>query len=281
MTIAIVPNTEKHNCFTFISMIYEKLIKLGAKIIACDCLKQHLETLTSIQFVEFDLLFVECDLVIAVGGDGTIIRAAKKAALHSKPVLGINIGRLGFMAGLEIHELDELDKLFSGEYFVDHRMLLRVSINDASFYALNDAVVSKGELSRTIDLKVELNDKTAAAYRGDGVIISTPTGSTAYSLSAGGPVVDPSMSCLILTPICPHSLFSRSIMFSENANLKVMAAGCQQSEMYVTIDGEQGLPLVYGDAVLIRKSRINVSLIRLKTQEFYEILNEKLLDRRL
>lgn len=177
-----------------------------------------------------DALIRESDVTVALGGDGTIIHTAKRAAICGRAVLGINGGRLGFMAGLEADELERLSALIRGEYTVEKRMLLDIVVQTGEgggtrYSALNEAVVSRGSLSRMIELEVSNRGERVARYRADGVIVATPTGSTAYSLSAGGPVIDPALRCLLLTPVCPHSLHSRSYLFDEDAVLAVRPAG--------------------------------------------------------
>ena len=154
------------------------------------------------------------DMAVAVGGDGTIVHVAKAAAQADCPILGINGGCLGFLAGVERNELDELSRLLKGDYIEEPRALLQVSVQRGSqqqtYYAMNEAVISRGGLSQLLDLRVTSDGRDVLRCRGDGVIIATPTGSTAYSLSAGGPIVDPAVDCMVLTPICPHTVASRA-----------------------------------------------------------------------
>ena len=236
-----------------------------------------------ILFGEFFSLLEQADYCVAVGGDGTIIHMAKHAAMASKPVLGINLGRLGFLATMEMDQLSLLEKLFTGEYDVEERMMLKVTLqrenNTQSWLALNDAVVSKGSLSRMIEFSISNRDKPVGAYRADGIIAATPTGSTAYSLSAGGPIIDPRISCIELTPISSHSLFSRSIMFREDSKLYLSPSGTDEQKMYLTVDGEESVPIYRTDVLTIEKSELSVRLINLTGKAFYEVINEKLLCR--
>ena len=164
-----------------------------------------------------------CDMVLTIGGDGTIIHAARKSAPLDKPLLGINTGRLGFVAELEPNELDMLQRIAEGNYSVEKRMMLKVTCKNNDFYAMNDAVISRGSLSRLIDIDVSLAEDRGyiCSYRADGLIVSTPTGSSAYSLAAGGPVVEPTMKCIVMTPVCSHSLFARPVVFSHHSRLAV------------------------------------------------------------
>lgn len=280
MKIAIIPNTDKLGTFTLVPPICQRLTSLGAETLMERKYRNKFPSL-GLQFMPSTEMFAECDVVIALGGDGTIIHAAKRAAMFNKAVLGINVGRLGFMAGLEVNELSNLSRLMEGDYSIDQRMMLEVGISsgDEVFYALNDAVVTKNALSRIVDLSIQIDGDAVAKYRADGIILATPTGSTAYSLSAGGPVVDPQMRCMLMTPICPHSLFARSIMFSEDSRLSITTHCAPGTSTFLTVDGEHGRSLHSDDVVTIRKAELSASLIRLKPQAFYQVLHEKLVDR--
>ena len=227
---------------------------------------------------------IDCDVVIPVGGDGTIIHAARQAAEKGKPVLGINVGRLGYVAGLEVDELDRLRDLVQGNYSIENRMMLTISLvreGKRVFYrALNDIVIARGSLSRILDFSVSLNGNNICSYRADGLIFSTPTGSTAYSLAAGGPVIDPSMQCILLTPICPHALFTRTVVFNPDASLSVHARPNTDSEIFLTVDGENSVQIQPGEMMSVRRSSLSVGLIQLKKRDFYEVVTEKLAGRR-
>lgn len=222
----------------------------------------------------------DVDVVVVIGGDGTIVHMAKNAAKRGLPVLGINSGKLGFLAGMEMNETESLKVLFSGEYDVEERLLLDVVLDDKkeSYLAMNEAVISRGGLSRLVDLTVESEDGDKLQYRGDGVMIATPTGSTAYSLSAGGPVVDPKVSCLLLTPVCPHSLYARSYVMSADTTLSVKAAS-PQVDTFLTVDGEIEIPLPAGSTVIVKRSAYKARMIRFQSGSFYDILDRKLISR--
>ena len=286
MKIAILPNLNKENAHMHTVRIIKRLLELQADILMYAKYKDFFNFDKILFYDDFYKMVACCDVVITIGGDGTIIHAAKHAAIANKPLLGINLGRIGFVAGLEIDELDRLQQLITGNYKLEKRMMLAVTINaddkKEKIYALNDVVISRGSLSRIIDLNVCFNDNKICGYRADGLIISTPTGSTAYSLSAGGPVIEPLMRCMLLTPICSHSLFSRSVLFGEDAKLSVQAASRDDdNEVFLTIDGETSIQLNTGDSIDITIADIDVNLIKLKDKDFYEILNEKLSERRM
>lgn len=222
-----------------------------------------------------------CDVIIALGGDGTILRAAKQGAEQSKPVLGINLGHLGFMSGLERAELDFLRCLPAGEYTLDERMMLDVEVLDTNgnvrekCNALNDAVLSRGSLSQIVSMTVELEGNSRIEYRADGLIFATPTGSTAYSLSAGGPVVDSSIDCIVMTPICAHSLLARPIIFAPDTALCASGEVTRWRRLYLTVDGQEPVELEQGERVRITRSDVKATLIRIRNEKFYDILKTK------
>ncbi len=226
-------------------------------------------------------ILASCDMAVVLGGDGSMIHIAKNAAAFGVPVLGVNGGNVGFMAGLEMNQLDRLPRLLEGRYKIEPRMMLQVTVTrpheTLTFTALNEAVVSHGSLSRLIAMEVSSEEKPVTTYRADGVIVATPTGSTAYSLSAGGPVVDPELSCMLLTPICPHAMHTRPLLFSDTVSLTIKAG----SPAYLTVDSEQAVPLSTDDVVTVRRHATDARLISLKEEyAFYDILTQKLIDRR-
>ena len=231
-----------------------------------------------------DNLYEFVDVIIAIGGDGSFIHTAKTAALHKKPVLCINAGNLAFLAGLEGNELQFLEKLISGQYTTDKRLLLEVTAkteNKCEFlgYCLNDVVVARGKDIKLVDLDVFCDERKINSYRADGVIISTPTGSTAYSWSAGGPVIDPNLQCIMLTPICTHSPLNRSLVFDDKSCLTVKSSNNISQEISVSTDGETTVVLSNNTEINISKSNFYAEFIRIKSEEFFDILNSKLTQR--
>ena len=231
-----------------------------------------------------DNFYSAVDVVIAIGGDGSFIHTAKTAALHKKPVLCINAGNLAFLAGLEGNELQLIEKLITGEFTTDKRLLLEVTAktnNDCKFmgYCLNDVVVARGKDIRLVDLDVFCDDRKINSYRADGVIISTPTGSTAYSWSAGSPVIDPNLQCIMLTPICTHSPLNRSLVFNDKSCLTVRTTYNLNQEISVSTDGENTVVLPSNTEINISKSELYAEFIRIKSDEFFDILNSKLTQR--
>lgn len=230
-------------------------------------------------------LFRICDIAITVGGDGTIIHAAKYAARFDKPLIGVNVGRLGFAADIEIDGISELTRILDGNYSVEERVLFDVEVikNGVSknYLAVNDAVIARGQLSKIIDLQVTLDDEEIAKYRADGLLFSTPTGSTAYSLSAGGPIIAPQLDCILMTPVCPHSLFSRSVIFDGNSVLTVSVKIPCECCCVLTIDGEKNVDILADDIVKIRKSDLKLKFVSINKRNFYRKLNEKLKEREI
>ncbi len=232
-----------------------------------------------------DKIYEFVDVIIAIGGDGSFIHTAKETAVHKKPVLCINAGNLAFLAGLEGNELSLLEKLISGDFTTDKRMMLEVSLKENENekllgYCLNDVAIARGSEIKLVDLDVFCNDRKINNYRADGVVVSTPTGSTAYSWSAGGPVIDPDLQCIMLTPICTHSPLNRSLVFNENSIIRVKPINNNQ-KVCVSTDGEKSIELSQNSEIIISKSDYYAEFIRIKSDEFFDILNSKLSQRRI
>ncbi len=227
-----------------------------------------------------DDVFSVCDILMVVGGDGTIIHTAKKAALYNKPVLGINTGRIGYLASAKGEELQLISKILTGEYTIDERIMLSVSVeshNDKKEYlAFNDAVVCKGSLSRMIDIDLELDDHTLR-YRADGLIISTPTGSTAYSLSAGGPLLDPRLDSVLLTPICPYTYLNKAMVIPADTKMCISVDTAGDKEAFLTVDGEVAVRILGDDKIKIQSSDTAVKLVCLKSESIFQRLEAKIL----
>lgn len=235
----------------------------------------------SVQRVNRSVLTRETDLVIVLGGDGSILAASRSCSAAGVPILGINLGRLGYMSELEADELSQLSKLFTGEYTVQSRSMLDVSIKRANgalqgrCVALNDAVVT-GSIAKMIEFELWERDEIVTSYRADGLIVATPTGSTAYSLSAGGPVIDPRTDCICVTPVCPHSLTAKPMVFAGDAKLGIKNIHVRDKKLLLTVDGKMTYDLYRGDVVHIEKSVTETKLIRFCSQGFYNTLRQKM-----
>ena len=283
--IALIPNLTKNGAYEE-SLKAIRLLKLfGGKILMTADLSEKYSDNDIAFFESHEVLIQKCDAVVTIGGDGTIIHAAKHAANFEKPLLGINMGRLGFVAELEPNELPMLERLFSGDYNVEKRQMLKVTLKSKSgsksFFALNDAVISRGSMTKIIDLDVWLKKSYICHYCADGLIVATPTGSSAYALSAGGPVIEPSMSCILMTPICSHSLFSRPVLFNPSSEILVNAASREDTDLTLTIDGETTIPITADDTVVTTTAEIYAELIVLKDKTFYRVLSDKFTERGL
>jgi NAD+ kinase len=272
--------------------------KLTAAVSVADKLSQYVETVyipssfkdrimrahlhrKYFSYISIDEIYEGSDLVIGIGGDGVMLEAARRATPASIPILGINMGRVGYMTELEMTELDMLENIFKGDYYLDERAMLRVEIKANSgntkftAYALNEAVVANGSAARIIDLQLSDNGRLVSEYRADGLVIATPTGSTAYSLSAGGPIIDPKLSCFCVTPICPHSLIARPLIFPDSAVLEVKNVCVREKVLHLTVDGRATFDLYFGDTAIITKSALKAKLLRIKNDDFYSKIRMK------
>jgi len=221
------------------------------------------------------------DLIMVLGGDGTLISVARQVGDLRIPILGINLGSLGFLTEVTLDELyPVLEEVIHGQYSVSQRIMLEAKVlregkPAGRFRVLNDVVINKGTLARIIDMKAFVNDDYLTTFRADGLIISTPTGSTAYNLAAGGPIVYPGLQCLVVSPICPHMLTNRPIIVSDNATVRIEVRSHDEEVMF-TADGQVGMPLRGGDVVEIRKSPSCTLLVKSPTKNYFEVLRTKL-----
>ena len=233
-----------------------------------------------LRFSRLDREIHRTDAVICFGGDGTILHMSKAATRAGVPILGINIGTMGFMAELESAEMEQLKRLAIDDYQIDSRMMLDVTVyrdRDIIFHdiCLNDVVVTKGAVARIVHLTVDCDGVQVLECGGDGVIIATPTGSTAYSLSAGGPIVEPEADNILITPICAHDVMSRCIVASGKRIVTVGLSQNARRNAFLSVDGGKTLRLNMGDTVTVKKSNLETRLIRLKDRSFYDVVNMK------
>lgn len=233
-----------------------------------------------LHFSRLDRELGNTELVICFGGDGTILHMAKAATRRGVPILGVNIGTMGFMAELESTELDQLARLAKDDYRIDSRMMLDVTVQrdrDILFHdiCLNDVVVTKGAVARIVHLQVCCDGIQAMECGGDGVIVATPTGSTAYSVSAGGPIVEPEAKAILITPICPHEMGSRSIVASEKRVITLGLSRNARRNAFLSVDGGKAVRLNMGDVATVKKSALETRLIRLNDRSFYDVVNTK------
>ncbi len=234
-----------------------------------------------VEAVEPEKLASTVDLILVLGGDGTMIATARLMGDQEIPVLGVNYGGLGYLAEFRIEELyTALEAILSGNYRLDQRVMLAVELFRGSSSVtnnrvLNDVVINKSALARIIEIEAYLNQQFVNAFRADGLIISTPTGSTAYNLSAGGPVVFPSMNAVVITPICPFTLSNRPIVVPDDAVIELHLK-TEQEDVALTLDGQVGFPLKIEDRVVIRKSRTTFNLVQPMNRNYFDVLRDKL-----
>lgn len=234
-----------------------------------------------VEYNNLEELAKNIELAITLGGDGTLLNVARKLAPYEIPVLGINLGHLGFLTEIEVPDLfSDLELLKRGKFYIDKRMMVEAKVFREekfvkNFLALNDVVVTKGPFARLIRLKTSVNDAYVDTFNADGLIIATPTGSTAYSLSAGGPLVAPNVEVLILTPICPHTLQNRSMIISPHDSVTIQVVA-EHQEIMLTVDGQLGYRLQPYDKVVVKKSKHYTKLVRIKSRSFYDVLRKKL-----
>lgn len=280
--IVLTPNPYRDKNFQTVRSALQILKNAGAQTRLCLPFEvdRGYELPKDLRFSRLERELPNAELVICFGGDGTILHMAKSAAKRGVPVLGVNIGTMGFIAELESSELDKLANLVRGEYTLESRMMLDVTVQreqDILFHdiCLNDVVVTKGTVARIVHLAVKCDGTTAMEMGGDGVILATPTGSTAYSLSAGGPLVEPEAQNIVITPICPHDMGSRCIMASDKRTITVEMARNARRNAYLSVDGGKAIRLNMGDVVTVKKSQIVTKLVRLNQRSFYDVVNVK------
>jgi NAD+ kinase len=280
--ILLTPNPYRDKDFNTVRNAMQVLKDAGADVKLClpFDVDRSFELPKDLHFIRMEREIQNADAVICFGGDGTILHMAKTATRYGVPILGVNIGTMGFMAELESSELSQLERLAQGDFAVDRRMMLDVTVRrdrDIIFHelCLNDAVITKGAVARIVHLSVKCDGVEAMECGGDGVVVATPTGSTAYSLSAGGPIVEPDAKNILITPICAHDMGSRCIVASVNRHITVELTRNARRNAFLSVDGGKALKLNMGDVVHIRSSEKEIKLIRLKNRSFYDVINAK------
>ncbi|MGN0584593.1 MAG: NAD(+)/NADH kinase [Ruminococcus sp.] len=281
MKAVIFPNLQKVNALSCARNACDALSGNGFEVIADPSHRALFYDKPFVKYVPFEESVKEADFAVAIGGDGTILRCARALVGYDTKLLGINTGTLGFMASIEPSQLHELERLSTGDYRVSKRMMLCGELTDEKGYvfqhfnALNDIVLGR-QFARVIDFSVYRNEVLLGQYRADGAIFSTPTGSTAYALSAGGSVIEPEFSCIGFTLICPHSLASRPILFSPESRLCVRLSARDGSEVYISSDGETPVPFDTGSHLTIYRSEHTIQLVDLSGNTFFDSLNRKI-----
>ena len=278
--VILCPNPYRDNDLEVAKQSKELLEQMGFETVVCLPFQREGYDELGMPIRPLQQEIKSADLLLAFGGDGTILHLARTVALNNVPVLGINLGSLGFMSELEPEELDRLKDLANWDFTVESRMMLDVTVirDGRSVYnniALNDAVISKGSIARVVRLEIFTEEGFLTRVGGDGVIVSTPTGSTGYSMAAGGSIVEPTAQNLLLTPICPHSMRSTAYVLAPDHVITVEAADANRKFVYLSVDGGKAFSLKNGDKVRVSKSRHTTKLVRLSKKSFCEILDKK------
>lgn len=280
--VILAPNPYRDRNFSTVRAAMQVLREAGVQTRLCLPFEidRSYELPRDLRFSRLDRELPNAEMVICFGGDGTILHMAKAATRKNIPILGVNIGTMGFMAELESTELGGLATIAAGNYTLDSRMMLDVTIQrdrDILFHdiCLNDVAVTKGNAARIVHLNVKCDGVSAIECGGDGVIVATPTGSTAYSLSAGGPIVEPDARNILITPICAHDVASRSIVASDKRVITVSLSPNARRCAYLSVDGGKSFRLNMSDTAIIKRSHLESRLVRLKDRSFYDVINAK------
>lgn len=280
--VILTPNPYRDKDFQTVRRAMQILTDAGIEVRLCLPFEvdRSFELPKDLRFSRMDREIHEADLIICFGGDGTILHMSKAATRAGIPILGVNIGTMGFIAELESSELEQLKRLATGEYTIDSRMMLDVTVQrdrDIIFHdiCLNDVAITKGAIARIVHLALSCDGVQAMECGGDGMIIATPTGSTAYSLSAGGPIVEPEAHSILVTPICAHDVRSRCMVTSDKRVITVRLAANARRNAFLSVDGGKAVKLNMGDVTTIKKSPFETRLVRLKERSFYDIVDLK------
>lgn len=280
--VILTPNPYRDRNFSTVRSAMQILKDSGVRVSLCLPFEvdRGFELPKDLRFSRLDRELPNADAIVCFGGDGTILHTAKAATRRNIPILGVNIGTMGFLAELESSEIASLSQLASGAYKLDPRMMLDVTIQrdrDIIFHdiCLNDVAITKGAVARIVYLSVECDGVQALSCGSDGIIVSTPSGSTAYNLSAGGPIVEPDARNMIITPICAHDMVSRCIVTSDRRVITVRMTQNARRNAFVSVDGGKAVRLNLGDTVTIRRSKLETKLIKLNDRSFYDVVNAK------
>ncbi|MBQ9757220.1 MAG: NAD(+)/NADH kinase [Clostridia bacterium] len=280
--IALFVNRDRDTHLVTTKEVISLLKKYNKNIVLDESLKAHVCAEDGVTFVCGDEMFEKCDLVIALGGDGTILKIVNQAAEYNVPIAGINLGHLGFLTQAEKDDLSNLVKILEGEFSVEHRMMLDARVKKGkevleTFSALNDIII-RGDQAKMISLTAEVNKTEASRYLADGIIIATSTGSTAYSLSCGGPIVHKGLDCMIMTPICPHTMKSRCIVIPPEFSVAVRFDASYCSEVDLKVDGISAKHLGKDEYIEVVRSEKRVPLVNVNSRGYFDVISQKLSD---
>lgn len=279
--IAIFAKVHDPRCLDVAEELTEWLASRGVTAVVEDHLSQRLRRPSVATSGKSSEIARDADLVVVLGGDGTLIAAARLVGDHALPILGVNLGSLGFLTEITLDELyPSVERCLLGDYEVSERMMLLASIEREGevvelHRVLNDVVINKGALARIVDMEASVNGRYLTTFKADGLIVSTPTGSTGYSLSANGPIIHPALECISITPICPHTLTNRPLVMAGDASISI-AIDSQDEAVFLTLDGQVGVKLIRGDLVQIRKAPHATRLVQSRSKDYFEVLRTKL-----
>lgn len=282
----IWPNTGKEGMALAVRQAADVIREFGAEVILAErALELGIDT-AGFHVYTVQRAMIEADFIVVLGGDGTILAMAHHAAPHHVPIFGVNMGHVGFMTEVEFPELRMIQRVFEGKYTIDDRMMLDVDVFREGklayrAMALNEAIIKTGSIFRISLLDIFCDGEQVCSLHGDGVIVATPTGSTAYSLAAGGPIIEPSAENISVVPICPHEVNAKSYIYSPHREISIAPRFFNDASIFVSCDGRRGFELQDGDRVCIRKAPFSTHLLRVKGNSFYSLLNEKLTVRRM
>ena len=284
MNIGIISNLDKDKDQSITKSIISWLEERNIEVFFDEKISSELALVKDNYCDEY--IFKSSDIIIVLGGDGTLLNVARQASCNGVPLFGINLGHLGFLTETEVEDMyTSLEELIRGEYTIEKRMMLEAyirnnNITTKDFIALNDIVVAKGNFSRLLTYSIFINENFVDEYSGDGIIVCSPTGSTAYSLSAGGPIVAPDVEVLLITPVCSHTLHSRSILVSNKDLVKIVMDESCKTDVILTVDGQTGVKINPGDIVTVKQSLYYANLIKLNHRSFFDVLRAKMSERR-
>ena len=278
MKVFIYPNFDKKNAFSCAMSVCDILLDAGVELFADE---KYIDEFSSknVSLSKLSDIISACDMVIAIGGDGTIIKAVAAVSPYGKAVLGINSGRLGFLAAIEHSQLNLLKNVIDGNYFIEEHTMMKIRhksgeiINE--YTAVNDVVIFRKD-TKLGDFSLYTNDRLINEIRADGIIFSTPTGSTAHALSAGGAIIEPDTDCIEFVPICSHSLFARPIIFSASNDISVFHSS-KLEDVYFTVDGGKNVQFLKTDELVVSKSEIKMKLVQIEGNCFFNTVNKKLM----
>lgn len=279
MYVGLISNQDKDKNLEYTKEMTKFILSKNITPILFDDFKKYIH-LDGVMFSEKEFLYQNSEFIIILGGDGTILRWSEQIAKHNKNIIGINKGHLGYLTDVDKdYAFSAIESVINKDFRTEKRMMLEVIVNGNSYLALNEANVSSGNIGRMVKLGIDINGSFVDSFSSDGLIISTPTGSTAYNLSAGGPIIKPDLELIAITYVCPHAIFSRPYVISANDVVKVSLAS-EDDKAFLSLDGKNNIPIKYKDELIIKKSSYCTNIIKTDNLNFYDILRKKMFEKR-